>query len=241
MRMVEGKHVFRVRSFQPSKTTTCGVLLLASVLVLTACGDPGSPGSDGNGRADEQDEGLDSSAVVDADGQLAPQIEGVVEVISEYDPGPEVDDLEALVDRVDAVVLARSTARSQIGSEASDYVATLQRFATTEVLAGAIGDEFVVRLPGGVSEQDGTVLVEDAEQPQFRAGREYLLFLEETSTDGTYWTFGPSTGRYLVEDGRVVGSVELDRQGEREVSPFSPMVAEEIVSQDIAALRSSLR
>lgn len=178
---------------------------------------------------------------VRSDGSLDERVARVSEVTAEYDFGPEPMSVPELAERVDGVVVARATGRGQI-EHGSGLVSTTQRFEVSERISGEVPSSFTVLFPGGlVSEDRSIVLLESPEEPQFRPDASYLLFLVDNGMENDeFWTFGPDAGRFLVEDGVVVGGVELDRHAANPPSDDAPIVASELAGQSLDELRATI-
>lgn len=173
-------------------------------------------------------EHLETAPLLDSSGALRDEIVMVDGPTPDYIMS-HVDSLEEMVELADAVVVARTSAREQFWSEPSDVprasrVRTRQSFEIVQVIAGDVEDTVDVIFMGGAV---GDRLVEPDGEPQYRAERDYLLFLHETPSgvDG-YWTVGPAAGRYLLDQGRIVASYEADRHGDWRVGSYDDLFAD---------------
>lgn len=194
------------------------------------------------GQGDEPDSDPDASLadqpVLQADGTLIDEISSVIPMTPGDRDGPP-DTFGELVERSDAIVVARVADRTQ-ETGGSVFISTRQSFEDETVIAGTLENSLDVLFADGV--RDESVLEEESRSPQFRHGREYLLFLRETNSDvDGYWTLGPGEGRYLVEDGTVVAGYAADLQDpssreDAEARDVYEVDGEPIIGQDVADL-----
>lgn len=191
-------------------------------------------------------EHLESLPLLDASGALHPELVSVTGPIVDYAWGP-FDTLDDLVDIADAVVVARTGERTQAFLEHSGSrswrVQTRQTFEIVDVIVDEVrGEDIedtveVIFMGGAVGDQ----LIESQGEPQYRADREYLLFLHATpdGVDG-YWTVGPAAGRYLIDDGTVVAPFVEDLQGDHRVAPSDETFFATMVGRDLDDLADDI-
>jgi hypothetical protein len=126
-------------------------------------------------------------------------------------------DLRGLVQRSELVLEARVLSARTVESEG--LLATEYLLEVTRTFKGAHEAYRVVRLPGGLREDQSGLLIPGV--PRLASGEDTLLFLEPEGARGSRMTTGLAQGRFTVRrtrDGRKelvrdLGSIELVTPG----------------------------